>query len=91
MNAFWLNVLFTAVRQILTPELFAQILKLVQLQMDTNLTGPEKKAAVLAQIKEIEGGLSARAKSFASWFLGMAVDVIVAKVNVDLGKTITVA
>ncbi|MDI1362499.1 hypothetical protein [Methylotenera sp.] len=89
MQTLFLNILFTAIRRIVTAELFAEILRLVQIETDSTLSGPQKKAAVMTELNVIKGQLGVTVSSLASWVLSMAVDIAVTEINKKAGLSIT--
>lgn len=85
MNSIFFALIFQAVRRIVTAELFLVILGLVQTQFSNSLSGPEKKAAVIEQLKILSGKLSTSVAGLPGWVLSMAVDIAVAELKKKQG------
>lgn len=86
LKALGLKMLFTAIRLVISKALFEKIYELVVSATSLQVSGPEKKALVLTQIKAIKGDLSTSVKSLPNLLLSMAIDVAYTEFNVVLGK-----
>ena len=85
INSFLLAILSHAVQAIIGSGVFAEIERLVQLELGTDKSGPEKAAAVKESLKAAEGDLGTAAKSTAGWALNLGIETAVAVVNTKLG------
>lgn len=77
------------IKLIVTKSVYEKALQLVQLQFSSTISGPEKKALVLAQLKALEGELSLTVKATASWIISLAIDIAVAQLNRQRGLLIS--
>jgi hypothetical protein len=81
-----LNMLFTAVRLIVTKQLFNQILEAVEAATSLPISGVDKKALVMKELGDVQTELTGSVKKIPNALLSMAVDVAYTELNVKLGK-----
>ena len=89
INSFLMSALAHLVQAIIGSGVFAEIERLVQLELSTDKTGPEKAAAVKASLQAAQGDLGAAAKNTAGWALNLGIETAVAAVNTKLGVPAT--
>ena len=89
INTFLMTILSHAVQAIIGSGVFAEIERLVQLELSTYKTGAEKAAAVKASLQAAEGDVGTAAKNTAGWALNLGIETAVAAVNTKLGISAT--
>lgn len=93
MKTIILNALLATVKQLVSnligSGVFAEIQKLVIAQLDSGLTGDQKKQAVKDGLAAIKGDIGEAIKKTSNWALNLAIEVAVTAVNVKLGKSAT--
>lgn len=85
INSFLIGALAHLVQAIIGSGVFQEIQNLVQMELSTDKTGPEKAAAVQAGLKAAKGELGDAVKSTAGWALNLGIETAVAAANTKLG------
>lgn len=86
INTFLLAILSHAVQAILGSGIFAEIERLVEIELNSTATGAEKQAAVKAGLAAAQGDLGVALKGTAGWALNLGIETAVAAVNTKLGN-----
>ena len=86
LNAVLMTLLQHIVSSLLGSGLFQEIERLVQLELSTDKSGPEKAAAVKASIASVKGDLKDVAQSTAGWALNLGIETAVAVAKQKLGE-----
>jgi len=89
INTFLMAILSHAVQAIIGSGVFAEIERLVELEVSTDKLGADKAAAVKASLTAMEGDVGTAAKGTASWALNLGIETAVAAVNTKLGVPAT--
>lgn len=89
INTFLMAILSHAVQAIIGSGVFAEIERLVELEVSTDKSGADKAAAVKASLIAMEGDVGTAAKGTASWALNLGIETAVAAVNTKLGVPAT--
>jgi len=89
INTFLMAILSHAVQAIIGSGVFAEIERLVELEVSTDKSGADKAAAVKASLTAMEGDVGTAAKGTASWALNLGIETAVAAVNTKLGVPAT--
>jgi hypothetical protein len=85
INSFLMGALAHLVQAIIGSGVFQEIQNLVQLELSSDKSGPEKAAAVQASLKAAQGELGDAVKSTAGWALNLGIETAVAQANTKLG------
>ena len=85
INSFLMAILSHAVQAIIGSGVFAEIERLVTLELSTDKTGAEKSAAVHESLKAAQGDLGNAVKGTATWALNLGIETAVAQANTKLG------
>lgn len=86
INSFLMSALAHLVQAIIGSGIFQEIQNLVQLELSTTKSGPEKAAAVKAGLKAAQGELGDAVKSTAGWALNLGIETAVALAKTKLGN-----
>jgi hypothetical protein len=78
MNTFLFNLLSFVVKRLVAAQLFEHIRDIVAAQMDTNLTGEQKRAAVKQELYELNGALRDDFQKTAPYLINLAIESAVA-------------
>ena len=81
MSAILLNLLSFVVKHIIDANLFAHIQSVVLAQVDTNLSGDQKKQAVKDQLAGLEGDLKASFHGTSNNLINFAIEAAVVLVK----------
>lgn len=81
MNGFLLNLLSFVIKRLVDAKLFEHIRDMVIAQVDTKLTGEQKRAAVKKELDELTGDLYDSVKSTAPYLINLAIETAVALVK----------
>jgi hypothetical protein len=85
INSFLMSAIAHLVQAIIGSGVFTEIERLVQLELSTDKTGPEKQAAVQASLKAAQGDLGNAVRGTAGWALNLGIETAVAVVNTKVG------
>ena len=81
MNTFLFNLLTFIVRRLINAQLFEHIRDMVNAQMDNNLTGEQKRAAVKQELTELNGALLEDFHKTAPYLVNLAIESAVALIK----------
>jgi hypothetical protein len=81
MNTFLFNLLTFIVRRLINAQLFEHIRDMVNAQMDNNLTGEQKRAAVKQELTELTGALREDFHKTAPYLVNLAIESAVALIK----------
>ena len=81
-----LKMLFTAINMLITKELLTQIKEAVEAATSLQISGAEKKAKVVAELKDVQNELKKSFGNMGSAILNLAIEVAHAEFNVLKGK-----
>jgi hypothetical protein len=85
LNAVLMTLLQHIVSSLLGSGLFQEIERLVQLELSTDKSGPEKAAAVKASLTAAKGDLESVVHSTSGWALNLGIETAVAVLNQKIG------
>ena len=86
INSFLMSALAHLVQAIIGSGVFAEIERLVQIELGNDNSGAEKQAAVKASLQAAEGDLGSAVKGTAGWALNLGIETAVAAANTKLGN-----
>ena len=78
MNTFIISAMYRLVKALFDGDVVSNIKDLVEAALDFEMSGVEKKAAVMRELKEIGGDVGIAIAATSTVILSMAVDVVVA-------------
>lgn len=81
MSKIIFNMLAFVIKRLIDANLFESIKDMVQAQMDTNLTGEQKRAAVKNELNELTGNIADEFKKTAPNLVNLAIETAVALVK----------
>lgn len=81
MGKIIFNMLAFVIKRLIDAKLFESIKDMVVAQMDSNLTGEQKRAAVKAELNELTGNVAEEFKKTAPNLVNLAIETAVALVK----------
>lgn len=81
MNTFLFNLLSFIIKRLVAAELFEHIRDMVNAQMDSNLTGDEKRNVVKQELSELTGALRDDFQKTAPYLINLAIESAVALIK----------
>lgn len=85
MNKIIQSLLAYVIKKIIDAKLYEYIVAAVMAQINTNLSGAEKKAAVKEQLDGLTGALKEIYKSTSTTYINLAIEAAVALAKAKLG------
>lgn len=85
MNTVIQQILAFVIKKLISANLWEYLLSAVKVQFNRKLSGAEKKAAVIEQVKAAEGKLGEIVKATSDTYLNLAVEAAVAIAKAKLG------
>lgn len=81
MSKIIFNMLAFVVKRLIDANLFESIKQMVEAQMDSKLTGEQKRAAVKNELNELTGNIADEFKKTAPNLVNLAIETAVALVK----------
>lgn len=81
MSKIIFNMLAFVIKRLIDAKLFESIKDMVVAQMDTNLTGEQKREAVRNELNELTGNIADEFKKTAPNLINLAIETAVALVK----------
>ncbi len=81
MNTFLFNLLSFIIKRLVAAQLFEHIRDMVNAQMDSNLTGDEKRNVVKQELSELTGALRDDFQKTAPYLINLAIESAVALIK----------
>ena len=83
LSQFAINMIITMIKSMMDNGLVEQIQEFVVAAFDFEMTGEEKKAAVLAELADIGGVLGDALSATAPWLINILIEALVGKYKID--------
>jgi len=85
---FLINAAYHGFKAAYDNDVVKEMQDVINAAFDFDMPGKDKKAAVMAELREVGGVIGEAIAEMANFFLSSMVDIFVAKAKIDSGETL---